>query len=375
MSSDIKFLPPATLEETRPILKKLASTHRYLAELKGVAASIPNQAILINTLTLQEAKDSSAIENIITTHDAMYKAQLLIHGVLNEAAAKEVGRYADALKHGFDLISKNHILTLNHVVEIQQRLEQNDAGIRKIPGTALVNPASGAVIYMPPQDYQTILELMNNLMEYVNNPAMHDVDPLVKMAVIHHQFETIHPFYDGNGRTGRILNLLYLVMEDLLSLPILYLSGYIIRNKGEYYRHLQSVRETGQWESWILYMLDAVEQTSQQTILLVSEIKRLMMDYKHRIRSSYPRFYSQDLINNLFQHPYTRIEFLMRDLSVSRLTATRYLDTLAADGFLVKEKIWRSNYYVNWPLFNLLKGDYEPINPEPVILTRHTDQG
>lgn len=372
MNSEVKLLPPARLEETKPILKKLASAHRYLAELKGVAASIPNQTILINTLALQEAKDSSAIENIITTHDALYKEQLF-SDVISDAAAKEVSLYAEALKHGFDLTTKNHILTLNHIVEIQKRLEQNDAGIRKIPGTVLVNPAIGAVIYTPPQDYQTILRLMDNLMAYINNQEMHDVDPLIKMAVIHYQFETIHPFYDGNGRTGRIINLLYLVMEGLLTLPVLYLSRYIIRNKGEYYRQLQSVRDTDEWEPWILYMLEAVEQTSQQTILLVNGIKDLMMDYKHRIRSGYPRLYSQDLINNLFRHPYTKIEFLMRDLNISRLTAAKYLDTLAADGFLVKEKIWRSNYYVNLPLFNLLKGDNGPVDTEPVVLTRRMD--
>lgn len=373
MTFEVKRLPPSNLEETKPVLKKLASAHRYLAELKGVAASIPNQTILINTLALQEAKDSSAIENIITTHDDLYKAQLF-SDVWTDSAAKEVNLYAEALKHGFHLVSKNHMLTLNHIVEIQKRLEQNEAGIRKIPGTALVNPANGAVIYTPPQDHETILQLMDNLMEYINLKDMHDVDPLIKMAVIHYQFETIHPFYDGNGRTGRIINLLYLVLENLLSLPVLYLSRYIIRNKAEYYRQLQNLRDTDRWEPWLLYMLEAVEQTSQETILLVDGIKNLMMDYKHRIRSGHPKFYSQDLINNLFRHPYTKIDFLMRDLNVSRLTAAKYLDTLALDGFLVKEKIWRTNYYINLPLFNLLKGDGQPINPEPIILTRRIDQ-
>ena len=370
MPVEVKLLPPIHLEETKPVLKKLASAHRYLAELKGVAASIPNQSILINTLALQEAKDSSAIENIITTHDAMYKAQLF-SDVVKDAAAKEVGLYAEALKHGFDLAAKNQALTLNHIVEIQRLIEQNDAGIRKIPGTVLVNPATGEVVYTPPQDYKTILNLMDNLLEYINQPAMHDVDPLIKMAVIHYQFETIHPFYDGNGRTGRILNLLYLVMEDLLTLPILYLSRYIIRRKGDYYRLLQNVRTADEWEPWLLYMLDAVEQTSQETIVLVESIKALMMDYKHRIRSLHPRIYSQDLINNLFRHPYTKIEFLQNDLNVSRLTATKYLDQLTEDGFLVKEKIWRSNYYINPPLFDLLKSEPEPLDHEPTILTQH----
>lgn len=370
MSFEVQKLPPAGLEETRPILKKLALAHRYLAELKGVAASIPNQTILINTLALQEAKDSSAIENIITTHDDLYKAELFSDSI-TDAATKEVSRYADALRHGFDLVQKHHILTLNHILEIQKRLEQNDAGIRKLSGTALVNQASGQIVYSPPQDYETVLALMGNLVEYINRPEMHEVDPLVKMAVIHHQFESIHPFYDGNGRTGRIINILYLVQENLLSLPILYLSRYIIANKAEYYRLLQEVRDTGQWEAWILYILDAVEKTSQETIALVDGIKNLMMDYKHRIRADFPKMYSQDLINNLFRHPYTKIDFLTRDLNVTRLTATRYLDTLTESGFLVKEKIGRSNYYVNLPLFELLTDASAPVAPAPPIVTRN----
>jgi Fic family protein len=210
---------------------------------------------------------------------------------------------------------------------------------------------------------------MDNLVEYINRPELHDADPLLKMAVIHFQFETIHPFYDGNGRTGRILNLLYLVQEGLLSSPVLYLSRYIIRNKGEYYRQLQNVRDTGQWEPWILYMLDAVEQTSQETIVLVEGIKNLMMDYKHRIRAEHPGIYSQDLINNLFRHPYTKIEFLMNDLNITRQTASKYLETLVEGGYLHKERIWRSNFYVNMPLFLLLKGEVIPAQDAPPIIT------
>lgn len=370
MSFEVQKLPPARLEETRAILKKLASAHRYLAELKGIAATIPNQTILINTLALQEAKDSSAIENIITTHDDLYKAELF-SDAMADAATKEVSRYADALRHGFSLVQQHQVLTLNHILEIQRRLEQNDAGIRKLSGTALINQASGQVVYSPPQDYETVLTLMANLVEYINRPEMHEVDPLVKMAVIHHQFESIHPFYDGNGRTGRIINILYLVQEGLLSLPILYLSRYIIANKAEYYRLLQEVRDTGEWEAWILYMLDAVEKTSQETIALVDGIKTLMMDTKHRIRANFPKMYSQDLINNLFRHPYTKIDFLARDLNVTRLTATRYLDTLTESGFLVKEKIGRSNYYVNLPLFKLLTDSPAPVAPAPPIVTRN----
>lgn len=369
MSFEPFFLPPPNLEETRAILKKLASAHRYLAELKGVATTIPNQRILINTLALQEAKDSSAVENIITTHDELYKAQLFAEEFKN-AAAKEVSDYAEALIYGFGLVQKHKIITASQLLAIQKRLEKNEAGFRRLPGTALVNELTGEAVYTPPQDHETILKLMDNLVEYINRPELHEADPLVKMAVIHFQFETIHPFYDGNGRTGRILNLLYLVQEGLLASPVLYLSRYIIRNKGEYYRLLQHVRDTGQWEPWILYVLEAVEQTAHETIGLIEGIKSLMMAYKHRIRAEHPKIYSQDLINNLFRHPYTKIEFVMKDLNVSRLTATKYLDILTENGFLVKEKISRSNFYVNLLLFQLLKGDRIPAQDAPPIVTK-----
>ena len=372
MSFEVSLLPPKKLDESKAILKKLNSAHRYLAELKGVAVTMPNQSILINTLALQEAKDSSAIENIITTHDELYKAQLFGE-MFKTASVKEVSNYAEALKHGFALVQKQKILTENHILEIQKILERNDAGFRKVPGTALVNQSTGETVYTPPQDHDSIVKLMNNLIEYMNNPQIHDVDPLVKMAVIHYQFETIHPFYDGNGRTGRIINILYLVLENLLAIPVLYLSRYIIRKKADYYRLLQQVRDTGQWEEWVLYMLDAIEETSRETIALIESMRDIMMDFKHRIREEHPRMYSQDLINNLFRHPYTKIEFLMNDLRVSRLTATKYLDTLTESGFLKKEKIWRSNYYINTPLFSLFTGDNRQMEVTPRISTRNPD--
>ena len=372
MSFEVSLLPPKKLDESKAILKKLNSAHRYLAELKGVAVTMPNQSILINTLALQEAKDSSAIENIITTHDELYKAQLFDE-LFKTASAKEVSNYAEALKQGFTLVQKQKILTANHILEIQKILERNDAGFRKVPGTALVNQSTGETVYTPPQDHDSIVKLMNNLIEYMNNPQIHDVDPLVKMAVIHYQFETIHPFYDGNGRTGRIINILYLVLENLLAIPVLYLSRYIIRKKADYYRLLQQVRDTGQWEEWVLYMLDAIEETSRETIALIESMRDIMMDFKHRIREEHPRMYSQDLINNLFRHPYTKIEFLMNDLRVSRLTATKYLDTLTESGFLKKEKIWRSNYYINTPLFSLFTGDNRQMEVTPRISTRNPD--
>ncbi len=354
MKNEEGLLPPDTDLETKAILKRLASAHRYLAELKGKSATIPNENILINTLALQEAKDSSAIENIITTHDELYKS-ILFENLFVNASAKEVSRYADALKLGFQLVRNKKLITQNHILEIQKTLEQNDAGYRRVPGTVLKNESTGETIFTPLQDYTTILKLMNNLEEFINNPKMSDLDPLTKMALLHFQFETIHPFYDGNGRTGRILNILFLVQQDLLDLPILYLSRFIIQRKADYYRLLQEVRENGNWEEWVLYMLDGVQQTAKETIDLIANIRKLMQDFKSRIRKVLPKIYSQDLLNNLFKHPYTKIEFVEEELSVTRITATRYLKLLVESGFLKKQKIGKSNFYINEPLFELFK--------------------
>jgi len=348
--------------ETRVVLKQAARSHRYLAELKGVSETIPNHAIIINTLSLQEAKDSSAIENIITTHDDLFKAVLFSEGNRNPAA-KEVQDYRAALKQGFEQVSRQGIIRLGHILDIQQTLEKNRAGLRKLPGTELRNQASGELVYTPPQDGIEVERLMANLVCFINDDGLSDLDPLIKLALIHHQFESIHPFYDGNGRTGRIINILYLVAKGLLDIPILYLSRYFIQDKAEYYRQLQAVRENDDWEPWLLYMLKGIEVTAKQTIQLVQAIKRLMQDYKHRIRSELPKIYSQDLINNLFSHPYTKIEFVMNDLEVSRVTAARYLGLLVQDRFLTKHKLGRSNYYINQPLYALLSNIPNPNKP------------
>ena len=337
--------------ETPAILKLLASSSRKLAELKGIAASIPNQGILINTLGLQEAKDSSEIENIVTTHDELFKDEVLPETFANPAA-KDVLRYRQALRVGFELVRQSGLLTSNNIIKIQGELERNNAGFRKLPGTALKD-GSGRTVYTPPQDPEEIKSLMRDLERFINEPDLFDADPLIKMALIHHQFESIHPFYDGNGRTGRIVNVLYLVKEGLLDIPVLYLSQHIVRNKRAYYDLLQRVRIDDVWEDWVLYMLEAVEMTAGRTLLTVQAIKTALMDYKHRIRDQH-KFYSQDLINNLFSHPYTKIEFLQRDLKVSRMTATRYLDALSDTGFLIKRKIGRGNYYVNVALNQIL---------------------
>jgi len=339
--------------DTPAILKKLASASRRLAELKGIAAAIPNQGILINTLALQEAKDSSEIENIVTTHDELFKDDVLPEAFANPSA-KEVLRYRQALRVGFEQVRESGLITSNHIIRIQSELERNNAGFRKLPGTALKD-AAGRIVYTPPQDPGEIEALMRALERFVNETDSFPTDPLIKMALIHHQFESIHPFYDGNGRTGRILNVLYLVKERLLDIPVRYLSSHIVRTKADYYRLLQAVRDQDAWEEWVLYLLEAVEQTASQTIETINAIKSALFDYKHRIREKY-KFYSQDLINNLFMHPYTKIEFVQQDLQVSRLTATKYLEALVEGGFVQKHRMGRSNYYINIALASILRG-------------------
>jgi len=345
--------PSIELIETLPVLRKLAEAHRHLAELKGVAGSIPNQQILIDTLALQEAKDSSAIENIITTHDEIYQSDYNLKS-FTSPAAKEVYRYAEALKLGFNSVKEHPVITINLILQMQEVIEANNAGFRKVPGTVLKNEQTGEVVYTPPQSYDDIKKLMHELELFINEDNIYNADPLIKMALIHHQFESIHPFYDGNGRTGRIINILYLIKSDLLSLPILYLSRFIIKNKNQYYQLLQDARNKNSWEDWILYMLDGIAQTAKETIILVNEMKKLMQEYKQLIRTKESKIYSQDLLNTLFRHPYTKIEYIMKDLQVSRITATRYLNLLENIGILEKIKLGRNNYYMNTKLFALL---------------------
>jgi Fic family protein len=335
------------------VLRSVALAHKALAELKGVITSIPNQTILLETLLLREAKESSAIENIISTFDEVYQSSI-IENQYASPAAKEVHQYAAALKKGFTLVQQQRLLTNNHILQVQQVVEQNNAGFRKLPGTKLLNDKKGEIVYTPPQDHATILKLMNNLEAFINDDTLMDADPLVKMAIVHHQFESIHPFYDGNGRTGRIINMLYLVQKDLLHLPVLYLSRYIVQYKNDYYRLLQLVRDTGNWEEWILFMLNGEEQTAREAVRLITDIKVLMQQYKQVIREQHRKVYSQDLLNNLFKYPYTKIEFLQSDLRISRSTAIRYLEALAKTELLTKHKIGRQNFYVNSPLFALL---------------------
>ena len=354
----IPTLPLSYDLETKEILRQVNRANRKLAELKGVALTIPNEQILISSLTLQEAKDSSEVENIVTTQDDLYRAGMEIPYDIISAATKEVLLYREAISEGFRLVRNKNILTLNDIKRIQQILEANSAGFRSTPGTQLKRSSDGVVVYTPPQDKVVIEKYMANLEQFINDEQLSSLDPLIKMAIIHHQFESIHPFYDGNGRTGRIINILYLVIADLLELPILYLSRYITHNKQEYYQLIQAIRDKNtdnakQWEEWILFMLKGVEQTAQDTINLIKHIGTLMDRFKRTLRPVFGTKYNHELLNGLFYHPYTKIEHIEKNLQVTRQTASRYLNTIVELGLLQKQKKGKENYYVNVLLVDL----------------------
>lgn len=348
----LPMLPPNVELETKSVLKQLARTNRALAELKGYADTIPNKHILINAVMINEARDSSAIENIITTHDDLYKAMSGASGA--SAAAKEVVSYRTALWHGYELVKTRGLLTMNMIVEIQGIIEKNGGGIRKLPGTVLRNERTGETVYTPPAGEAEIRELLSNLEKYVNKDN-NDIDPLIKLAVIHYQFESIHPFYDGNGRTGRIVNVLYLVLKELLDSPILYLSSYIIRNKSAYYRLLQEVRTHENWEEWIVYILTGIEETAEETLRLVKRINGEVEAMSAEIKEKLPKIYSKELIELLFYEFYTKIVYIENGLSVTRKTAVNYLSSLEKEGFLTSEKIGKERIYQNKRLFDLVK--------------------
>ena len=350
---EVPLLPLPNSIETPAVLRVSAQAHRHLAELKGRAASVSNPTILLDTLTLQEARASCEVENIVTTQDWLYRADLFPDSAV-DPAAKEVARYRTALKRGFDwLRSENSRLTNDLLIEIYQLVTSRADGFRTEPGTVIGNAYTGDIVYVPPQDANEVVARMTELERFTNDNELSSLDPLVKMAVIHHQFESIHPFADGNGRVGRILNVLYLVRSSLLESPILCLSGFIARNRADYYRALQGVRDEGDWEGWLLYMLHAVSESARRTLVIVERICKLRAEYKHAIRSKLPRIYSRELVNNIFRNPYTKIDFVRREVRVSRPTAARYLEALTQEGFLSKRSAGRGNYYVNTRLVGL----------------------
>ena len=350
---NIPALPLEMDLETKVVLKKVSEANRYLGELKGIAHSVPNEMILVNTLSLQEARDSSEIENIITTQDELFQSDAQKQSYPS-LASKEVYKYVQALNFGYRKIKETNLLTINQILDIQAILIENNAGIRKLPGTELKNETTGDVIYTPPQSFDEIVCMLKNLECFINDNSLSNLDPIIKMAIIHHQFESIHPFYDGNGRTGRIINILYFTKENVLDIPVLYLSRYINQNKQIYYSLLQKVRTENVWEEWILFMLEGVISTAKHTINIILEIKRIMQSQKNQIRNKLPHIYNQDLLNNIFKHPYTKISFLQNDLRKSRPTITYYLSELEKIGILKKVVYGRSNFYVNTELYEFL---------------------
>ncbi|MBA4409774.1 MAG: Fic family protein [Bacteroidota bacterium] len=350
----LEKLPPKRESiETISILRQANKATAALAELKGIAKTIPNQAMLINAIVLQEAKDSSEIENIITTQDELYTA-LTINQTNVSPATKEVINYRKAIFLGFDFVKNQGFLKVNDIVNVQQSLVGNSAGIRSAPGTVLKNDKTGEIVYTPPQDKQEILDLLTNFIDHYNKEEP-DLSPLINMAILHYQFESIHPFYDGNGRTGRILNILFLILNRLIDIPILYLSSYIIENKQDYYGLLNHTNRTGEWEEWILFMLRAVESTSLQTIKKINAIRNLLESVATEVQHSAPKTYKKELIELLFEQPYSKIEFVVTRLNVERKAASRYLRELENIGILESHKIGRETLYINRRLFDLLK--------------------
>jgi len=345
--------PPREKVETIEILRQTNKSTAALAELKGIAKTIPNQAMLINAIVLQEAKDSSEIENIITTQDELYKA-LTVNKSKISAETKEVVNYRKAIFQGFDIAKKQGFIRVNDIVSIQQELVDNTAGIRSTPGTVLKNDKTGEIVYTPPQDKAEILDLLTNFINHFNQ-LDNDLSPLINLAVLHYQFESIHPFYDGNGRTGRILNILYLILNELIDVPILYLSSYIIENKPEYYRLLNRTNRDGKWEEWIMFMLKAVESTSKDTILRITNIKKQLDKTIIKVQMESPKIYRKELVELLFEQPYSKIDFVVDKLNVERKAASRYLKELENIGIVESQKVGREILYINKGLIEILK--------------------
>jgi Fic family protein len=350
--NDLPLLPPTTDLESKSILKKLVASSRALSELKGALTNLPNPTLFIDTINLQEAQASSAIENIITTQDELFFASIAAKKYDNPLT-KEVMHYKDALWFGFQEIEKRPLLTTNLFIQLMQIIKENKSGIRNVPGTQLKNPVTGKVIYTPPEGEEVIRMKLKNLEDFIH--AEDTIDPLVKMAIIHYQFEAIHPFFDGNGRTGRIILLLYLKLSGLLDLPALYLSNYIISNKNEYYVNLRKVTEEGNWEGWIIYMLDMVEKTALKGRKQIAAIEELMNNMASEIQQKLPKVYSKDLVEALFRLPYTKRTQLESEGIASLKTIGNYLMALEETGFLKSETIGKEKIYINFRLIELLK--------------------
>jgi len=344
-------LPPKVDLENKEILKKTIAASRALSELKGAITNLPNPTLFIDTINLQEAQASSEIENIITTQDELFKSSVAEKNIENPAI-KEVLHYKEALWFGFEQLNKRPILSTNLFISLVQIIKKNTAGIRNNPGTQLQNPNTGKIIYTPPEGEDRIRKKLKNLEEFIHKSD--SLDPLIKMSLIHYQFEAIHPFFDGNGRTGRIIILLYLKLSGLLELPALYISKYIIENKNEYYISLRKVTEKGEWTKWIIFMLDMIETTAKADRNRIKYIEHLINQTSIEIMNKLPRIYSKDLIEILFRLPYTKRSVLVKAGIGSLKTTGNYLAELEKKGFLKSEVVGKEKLYLNHKLLEVL---------------------
>lgn len=349
--NNLPILPPHAELETVQILKKTVSANKALAELHGWTYMQANPLLLLQTVSLQEAKSSSEIENVVTTNDDLYKAFSAPDSKIISPSTKEVLHYKDALWYGFNEI-KQRPLGINIFIELFHKIKRRSDGIRSFPGTVLKN-SYGETVYTPPDNKDDILRLLSNLENYINiNEG--NIDPLIRLAVIHYQFECIHPFPDGNGRVGRIINVLYLIQERLLDVPILYLSSYIIEHKSDYYKALQDVTEYADWTNWILYILDAVEVTAKKTLSMIQEIRKVQLETETFVKNEMADIYSRELIELLFEQPYCKISFLVDRHIAKKQTASKYLNRLVTAGLLDKTKQGREYYFINKNLWEIL---------------------
>lgn len=356
--AELPLLPPAVELETKVVLKLCIEARASLAELKQAAQLIPNQAMLINTLPLLEAKDSSEIENIVTTTDKLF--QYVDSEVKADAATREALRYRTALYEGWQVLPQRPINT-NMAEKICSQIKGVAMSVRKVPGTALANERFEEVIYTPPEGEKLLRDLLGNWEKFLYEHR--ELDPLIRMAVMHYQFEAIHPFTDGNGRTGRILNSLYLVQEGLLTLPILYLSRYISANKSLYYNNLLGVTRDQAWEPWLLYMLEAVASTAHWTTQKIVSIRDLADHTAEYVREQLPKIYSRELIDIIFEQPYCRISNLVEARIAKRQTASEYLNKLAGVGVLAGQQVGRERLFTHPALIQLLTRDSNKIDP------------
>lgn len=354
--NELPGLPPVDFQESQDILRHLAKASRYLGELKGLCASLPDPHLLINTIVLQESKNSSAIENIVTTQDELYKAAT--EGSTASHATKEVLNYREALYAGLEKMqTQKNLLLTNTMIEIVQTIKQNKSGIRNTPGTALKNAINGEVVYTPPCCEDVLREKLTALEKFINDPEASPLDPLIKMAFIHYQFEAIHPFADGNGRTGRIVNALYLVQQGLLSQPVLYLSSYIVKYKAEYYQLLRGVTEKNDWHNWIMYILTALIETAQLSTKKIRNMLSLKEEMEKKMKQVLGASFSYDLLQLMFTLPYLKIELLEKKGIAHRQTASSWLKKLTEDQILKPQKISRTTYFINYQLMEILSSD------------------